>query len=388
MRSAQWRKRLPPGRESAMRLDRTNTTAIGRWWWTVDRLNLSALLLLIAVGSILVAAGSPPVAKRLDLPGFYFVHRHQVFLLIGLAAMLFVSLLPPVAIRRIAVVGFCGSIVLMMLLPFVGVETKGAHRWMDIGGISVQPSEFMKPCFAIVMAWICAENQRRIDFPGYRLAIALYLLSALLLVIQPDIGMTLTVTAIWGVQLFMAGLPMFWVVIFGVGALAGLFTAYNVFPHVAKRIDAFLDPAAGDNYQVGRSLEAFKSGGWFGRGPGEGEVKLTLPDSHTDFIFSVAGEEFGVIVCILIVGLFAFIVLRGLSRVWKETDLFVVLAVAGLLTEFGVQSVINMGVAVSLLPAKGMTLPFLSYGGSSVVAMAVAMGMVLALTRRRYGTVR
>jgi cell division protein FtsW len=368
-----------------MQLDRTNTTFLGRWWWTVDRLNLLALLLLIALGSILVTAGSPPVAKRLDLPAFYFVHRHHVFLLLGLATMLAVSVLPTVMIRRIGVVGFCASLVMMVLVLFIGTQTKGAHRWIDLAGLSIQPSEFMKPCFAIVMAWVCAENQRRIDFPGYRVGIGLYLVVALLLVLQPDIGMTLTVTAMWGMQVFLAGLPLFWVLMMVALAMAGIFGAYHVFPHVAKRINNFLDPTAGDNYQIGRSLEAFKSGGLLGRGPGEGHVKQVLPDSHTDFIFAVAGEEFGIIVCLLIIGLFAFVVLRGLSRVHKENDLFVVLAVAGLLTQFGIQSVINMGVAVNLFPAKGMTLPFLSYGGSSVIAIALGMGMMLALTKRRFG---
>ena len=371
-----------------MRLDRTDTSIFGRWWWTVDRYNLFALLLLIAVGSILVAAGSPPVARRLDLPPFYFVHRHEIFLLIGLFVMFVVSLLSPVMIRRLAVVGFSASIVLMMLLPFFGVETKGAHRWIEFGGLSIQPSEFMKPCFAIVMAWVCAENHRRVNFPGYRIAIGLFLLVVLLLVIQPDIGMTLTVTVMWAIQLFLAGLPFVWVFVMAVMSIVGLFGAYHIFPHVARRVDSFLDPAAGDNYQISRSLEAFKSGGLLGRGPGEGEVKQSLPDSHTDFIFSVAGEEFGVIACLLILSLFAFIVLRGLSRVWQENDLFVVLGVAGVLTQFGIQSVINMGVAVNLFPAKGMTLPFLSYGGSSVVAIALGMGMMLALTRRKYGQQR
>jgi cell division protein FtsW len=371
-----------------MRLDRTNTSAISRWWWTIDRLNLIALVILIALGAVLVTAGSPPVAKRLDLPAFYFVHRHHVFLALGFLAMVAASLLPPVAVRRVAVMGFCASIVLLVLVPFIGVQIKGAHRWIDIAGISIQPSEFMKPCFAVVIAWICAENQRRVNFPGYRVAIGLYIFVALLLVIQPDIGMTITVTAMWGIQLFLAGLPMFWVLVLGGCAVMGLFGAYFAFPHVAKRIDSFLDPAAGDNYQIGKSIEAFKSGGILGRGPGEGLIKQSLPDSHTDFIFSVAGEEFGVIVCILIVGVFCFVVLRGLSRVWKETDLFVVLAVAGLLAQFGVQAVINMGVAVNLFPAKGMTLPFLSYGGSSVVAIGFGMGMMLALTKRKYGNRR
>ncbi len=368
-----------------MRLDRTNTSIFGRWWWTVDRLNLFALLMLVVLGSILVTAGSPPVAKRLDLPAFYFVHRHQIFLFLGLVVMLFVSLLPSTLIRRIAVIGFSASIVMMVLLPFLGTEVKGAHRWLTVAGVSIQPSEFMKPFFAVVMAWVCAENQRRVDFPGYKLAIAIYLLVAFLLIMQPDFGMTMTVSAIWGVQLFLAGLPMLWVMIIGVLGIVGIFGAYFALPHVAKRINSFLDPSSGDNYQISRSLDAFKNGGIFGKGPGEGEVKQSLPDSHTDFIFAVAGEEFGVIVCLLIVGLFAFIVLRGLIRVWRENDLFMVLAVAGILTQFGIQAVINMGVAVNLLPAKGMTLPFLSYGGSSVIAMAIGMGIVLAFTRKKYG---
>lgn len=368
-----------------MRLDRTNTTIFGRWWWTVDRLNLFALTLLIVIGSILVTAGSPPVAKRLDLPEFYFVHRHQVFLLMGMAVMLGVSLLPPVALRRLAVLGFIASLGLMVLVPFMGAQTKGAHRWIDIAGVSIQPSEFMKPCFAIVMAWVCSENHRRVDFPGYRVAIAIYAVVVLLLLVQPDIGMTLTITTVWAIQLFLGGLPFLWVFVMILTGIAAMFGAYHFFPHVARRINNFLDPAEGDNYQIARSLEAFQNGGILGRGPGEGEVKQFLPDSHTDFIFAVAGEEFGVIACLLILGLFAFVVLRGLVRVREENDLFVVLAVAGVLVQFGIQAVINMGVAVNLFPAKGMTLPFLSYGGSSVVAIGLGMGMMLALTRRRFG---
>lgn len=371
-----------------MRLDRTNQSLFGRWWWTVDKANLFAILLLIVLGFILVTAGSPPVAKRLDLPSFYFVYRHYIFLILGIAVIIVVSMLPAVAMRRLAVLGFVCSIGLMFLVPLIGVETKGAHRWIDLAGFSIQPSEFMKPCFAIVMAWICAENHRRVDFPGYRIAIGLYVIVVLLLLVQPDIGMTITVSSMWATQLFLAGLPMLWVFILGGCGVAGIIAAYYVFPHVAKRIDGFLDPTAGDNYQISRSLEAFRNGGILGRGPGEGEVKQTLPDSHTDFIFAVAGEEFGVIFCMLIIGLFAFIVLRGLSRVWKENDIYAVLAVAGVLTQFGVQAIINMGVAVKLLPAKGMTLPFLSYGGSSVLAVALGMGFMLCLTRRRYGAVR
>ncbi len=368
-----------------MRLDRTNTSLIGRWWWTVDRLNLSALIILMILGSILVAAGSPPVAKRLDLPGFHFVHRHHMFLGLSFVVMLVVSLFSPVMIRRMAMIGFVASIVLLMLVPFMGMETKGAHRWINLMGLSLQPSEFMKPFFAVVMAWVCAENHKRIDFPGYKIAIGLYMIVVTLLIIQPDFGMTLTVTAMWGIQLFLGGLPMFWVLLLIGCGIAGIFGAYNMFPHVAKRINNFLDPAEGDNYQISRSLEAFRNGGLFGKGPGEGTVKQTLPDSHTDFIFAVAGEEFGVILCLMILALFGFVVLRGLSRVRAENDLFIMLTVAGLLTQFGIQAFVNMGVAVNLLPAKGMTLPFLSYGGSSVIAIGMGMGVMLALTRRRYG---
>ncbi len=368
-----------------MRLDRTNTSTVGRWWWTIDKVNLLVLLLIMAIGLVLVVAGSPPVAKRLELPPFYFVHKHYIFLFIGVVVMIITSMFPPVMIRRLATLGLAASIFLMMLVPLFSEQTKGAHRWINLLGISVQPSEFMKPFFAVVIAWICSESQRRVDFPGYRVAIGLYVLVVLLLLVQPDLGMTITVSIMWAFQLFLAGLPMLWVIIIIVMGIAGAVGAYHMFPHVAKRVNSFLDPAAGDNYQIAKSLEAFRNGGIFGRGPGEGEVKQFLPDSHTDFIFAVAGEEFGAMVCLVILCLFAFVVLRALSRVWKENDLFIVLAVAGIVTQFGMQAVINMGVAVNLFPAKGMTLPFLSYGGSSVVAIALGMGMMLALTRKRFG---
>lgn len=371
-----------------MRLDRTDNSAFGRWWWTVDRLTLIALVTLVALGAVMVAAASPPVAHRLNLPTFYFVKRHQVFLFAGLCVMLAVSLLSPVAVRRLAVVGFAISVGLMALVPFMGAEVKGAHRWIELGGFSLQPSEFMKPCFAVVMAWVCAEKNRRVSFPGNKVAIALYAVVVALLLAQPDFGMTLTVTAMWSIQFFLAGLPFVWVAALGFGGGVGVLGAYHFFPHVAKRINSFLDPSSGDNYQVAKSLEAFGSGGALGRGPGEGQVKQFLPDSHTDFVFSVAGEEFGMIACMLIVALFAFVVLRSITRVWQENDMFVVLSVAGISVLFGVQAVVNMGVAMSLLPAKGMTLPFLSYGGSSVLAIALGMGMLLALTRRRYGAAR
>jgi cell division protein FtsW len=368
-----------------MRLSRTNTSMVGRWWWTVDRYTLIALAILIGIGAVLVTAASPPVAERIGLDRFYFVKRQMVFLVLSCAVMFGISLLDEVQVRRLAVIGFLGSMLLMLLVPFIGFEVKGASRWIYIAGISIQPSEFMKPCMAVVTAWIFSEGLKTPGFPGYRVATALYAFVVLLLLLQPDFGMTVTVSVVWGAQFFLAGLPFVYVIgLLALGA-AGIFGAYHFFSHVQARIDRFLDPSSGDNYQVAKSLEAFQNGGVLGQGPGEGIVKLHLPDSHTDFVFAVAGEEFGMILCLMIIALFAFIVLRGFSRVWKGRDMFVMLSVVGLLTQFGIQAVINMGVAVNMLPAKGMTLPFLSYGGSSLMAVALGMGMVLALTRLRYG---
>lgn len=368
-----------------MRLNRTNTTTVGRWWWTVDRYTLVALVVLVGIGAILVTAASPAVAERIGLDRFYFVKRQILFLVLSCAVMFGISLLNEVQVRRLAVVGFIGSLFLMLILPFVGYEVKGATRWVYIAGLSVQPSEFMKPCMAVVMAWIFSEGLKTPGFPGYRVAIGMYAFCVLLLLIQPDVGMAVTISVVWGIQFFLAGLPVIFVVILMVLGVAGAFAAYHIFSHVQARIDRFLDPASGDNYQVAKSLEAFQNGGILGQGPGEGRVKLHLPDSHTDFVFAVAGEEFGMILCLMIIALFAFIVLRGFWRVWNGRDLFIMLAVVGLLSQFGIQAVINMGVAVNMLPAKGMTLPFLSYGGSSLMAIALGMGMVLALTRLRYG---
>ncbi len=369
----------------SLSFDRTNTSLLGRWWWTVDRVGLFALLALIAIGAVLVTAASPPVAARIGLPHYYFVTRQQVFLLLSVGVLIVTSMLREQEIRRMATIGCLASLALMALLPFFGAETKGAQRWINIAGFSVQPSEFLKPCFAVVVAWMFAERRRTVGFPGYRIAIALYALVAFLLIIQPDIGMTMTVSAMFGAQMFLAGLPWLWVVTMGLTGIGGIFLAYLYLPHVTQRIDGFLHPGLTDNYQVEKSLEAFASGGLFGRGPGEGAVKWSIPDSHTDFIFSVAGEEFGAIVCLLIITLYGLIVLRGIWCMRHEENAFVLLAAAGILVQFGVQAVINMGVAVHVLPAKGMTLPFLSYGGSSLLAMAMGMGIWLGLTRRRFG---
>lgn len=366
---------------------RTDRSVLGRWWWTVDRWTLAALAGLMAIGALLILAVSPAAASRIGgLGSFQLAERQMVFLSLALAVLIGVSLLDPRSLRRMAVLGLLASYALLGLTLLVGVEIKGATRWLSVGGLSFQASEFAKPFFAVVVAWMLAASKTEPGVPGTRIAIGLWLLLVALLLLQPDVGQTFVVTAVWGIQLFMAGLPMLWIVMLGLAGLGGLVGAYFTLPHVAARIDGFLDPESGDRYQIERSMDAFMNGGLLGRGPGEGTVKLLLPDAHSDFIFAVAGEEFGALACLLILGLFAFIVLRGFARLVQENNLFVVLACAGLLAQFGLQALINMASSLHLMPTKGMTLPFLSYGGSSILALAVGMGMVLGLTRRRSST--
>lgn len=362
---------------------RTDRSVLGRWWWTIDRWTLAALITLLLSGVVLIMAASPPVADRIGADAFHFVRRHFVFLVPAIAVMLAMSLLGPQGVRRVAVLILIVSIGLLVVTPLVGSEIKGARRWISFGSFSLQVSEFVKPALAVVAAWLFAEAKRSPGFPGYWVSAILAAIVVALLVWQPDFGMAATVVTIWGGQLFLAGLPLIFVVgLVGLGA-AGMIAGYTLLPHVRDRIDRFLDPASGDSYQVDTAMRAFESGGVLGRGPGEGVVKDVLPDAHSDFIFAVAGEEFGLVACLLLLALFAFIALRGFTRLSGERDLFVMLAVAGLLIQFTMQAIVNMGVSLQLLPATGMTLPFVSYGGSSLLGMAIGMGMMLALTRRR-----
>ena len=367
---------------------RTDQSVMGRWWWTVDRWTLVALAMLIGVGALLVTAASPSVADRIHVPTFYFVIHQGIMLVPTLMLMFGVSLLTPRSVRRLAFGMFAVFFVLTGLTLFVGSEIKGATRWIALGPLSLQPSEFLKPAFAVVSAWLFArQHAARADghfFPGYFLAILVYGAVLVVLMLQPDFGMTFVCTAIWFAEFFLAGLPIVFVLALAVMGVGGLVGAYFIFPHVASRVDRFLDPASGDTYQVDRSLEAFIHGGLTGTGPGQGTVKLSLPDAHADFIFAVAGEELGLAATLFIVALFGFIVLRGFARALKDTDLFVVLAVGGLFTQFGLQALVHMGSSLHLLPAKGMTLPFISYGGSSLLALGIGTGMALALTRVRY----
>jgi cell division protein FtsW len=366
-------------------LGRTDRSVVGRWWWTVDRWTLLILLLTMAVGIVLIMAASPAVAERIGLDSFHFVRRQLLYLVPALIALFGMSLLPGLWVRRIAVVGFALSLVLLVGTLIGGESIKGARRWIDFGGFVLQPSEFAKPTFAVFAAWMLAQRVNQPGFPGYALATAAAGVLVVLLLLQPDVGMTLVVLCVWVTQMFLAGIPMFVVAAIAAVGAAGAVGAYALFPHVAGRIDRFLDPSSGDTFQIDASLNAFGNGGLFGTGPGEGIVKSILPDAHADFIFAVAGEELGLFASLAVVVLFAILVLRGLVRLLRETDLFVVLASAGILVQIGLQAVINMGVNVRLLPAKGMTLPFISYGGSSLLALAIGMGIVLALTRRRPG---
>lgn len=362
---------------------RADTSVVSQWWWTIDRALLTAIMSLIVFGIVLIAAASPPVAERIGLNQYHFLLRHLTFLVPALFAFFITSLLSPRNVWRLASLVFAGSMIAMIAVLIVGTEIKGAQRWINLPGFSLQPSEFIKPAFAICAAWMIAHQKDKPGFPGYKITGAMFALVVGLLLLQPDLGMTAVVTVTMGTQAVLAGLP--WMLIFLLLGLAigGAFTAYHSFDHVQSRVDRFLNPAAGDTYQIDKSLQAIENGGLFGAGPGQGVVKLDIPDAHADFIFAVAVEELGFfLICILII-LFTFVLLRGLHRIMDSSDMFVILAVGGLLTMFGLQSVIHMGSNLSLLPTKGMTLPFISYGGSSLISVAFAMGAVLALTRKQ-----
>lgn len=364
---------------------RTDNSLVGRWWWTVDRWLLAAVAVLATLGGVLTLAASPAVAERVGLDTYHFAVRQLLFLPFAFAVMMGVSMLTPKGIRRLALILFAGSIVAIVMTLLSGVEIKGAIRWLHIGKFTLQPSEFIKPCFAVLAAWLFSRHCLDERFPGHWIASVLFLLIVGLLVLQPDIGMSVVVAAVWAVQFFLAGMPLVLVGVLAVVFLGGSVAAYLFFTHVQRRVDQFLNPVAGEGYQVGRALEALRDGGLFGRGPGEGRIKEQLPDAHADFILAVAAEEFGLIVCLLLVALFAGIVIRGLSGAFRDNDLFVMLAVGGLTVQFALQSLINMASTLHMIPPKGMTLPFISYGGSSTLAIGITLGMILALTRKRPG---
>lgn len=365
-------------------VSRAEPSLSGRWWWSIDRVILGALVALMVSGVVLLMAGGPPVAERLGLSTFHFVNRQAFFLLAALAIFIGVSFMTPRQVRRAALLIFVCSLAMVVATLYLGIEVKGARRWLTLGPIgSVQPSEFLKPAFVVLAAWAFAEGTRRPDLPGTLMAFLLLPVTITPLVLQPDFGQTILISLVWCGLFFVAGLHWFWVMgLGGIGAF-GLLVAYQLVPHVRARIERFMDKGSGDTFQIDTALESFAQGGWLGKGPGEGTVKRILPDAHTDFIFAVTAEEFGIVICIALVALFAVIVLRALIVAQKTEDAFVRLAVTGLSLLFGIQAAINMMVNLHMMPAKGMTLPFISYGGSSLISLALGTGFLLALTRKR-----
>jgi cell division protein FtsW len=364
-------------------ISREVRTPLSDWWWTVDKPLLGAIFALMLSGVILSLAASPPVATRIGLDPFHFFGRHVLFLAPAFIVLIGVSFLSPRQIRRTALIVFAVSVLLIMATLLFGAEVKGSRRWITIVGLNIQASESAKPAFVVVAAWLFAESTKRPEMPATSMALGLLLLLVALLVMEPDFGQTMLILMVWGALFFIAGMRMIWVLGLAGAAAAGLFSAYLFVPHVAGRIKRFMNPASGDTFQVDTAMEAFFNGGWFGLGPGEGIAKRSLPDSHTDFVFAVAAEEFGIILCLMLLALYAFVVIRALSRAYASEDMFARFAASGLAILFGVQGAINMAVNLQLIPAKGMTLPFISYGGSSIISLAYGVGMMLALTRLR-----
>ncbi|OYU39723.1 MAG: cell division protein FtsW [Pseudorhodobacter sp. PARRP1] len=363
---------------------RVSEPVIPRWWRTIDKWSLTAVLVLFAIGLLLGLAASVPLAERNGLDPYYYVTRQAFFGGMALAAIFGVSMLSPAMVRRLGVLGFALSFFALMMLPIFGTDFgKGAIRWFSFGFASVQPSEFLKPGFMVVIAWLTASSQDLNGPPGKFISFALTVTVVLFLAFQPDFGQAMLVLFGWGVIYFVSGAPMILIVtVMGLTGVGG-FAAYHSSEHFARRIDGFLNSDVDPRSQMGYATSAIQEGGFFGVGVGEGQVKWTLPDAHTDFIIAVAAEEYGLVLVLVIIALYATVVVRSLIRLTRERDPFTRLAGTGLACIFGVQAMINMGVAVRLLPAKGMTLPFVSYGGSSVIAAGITVGMLLAMTRAR-----
>ncbi len=355
-----------------------------KWWRTVDKWTISCVLMLFGIGILLGLAASVPLAERNGFAAFHYVQRQGVFGGLALVAMFFTSLMSPTLVRRLAVLGFVCAFVALALLPFFGTDFgKGATRWYSLGFASVQPSEFLKPGFVVVAAWLLAAGQDIGGPPGRLWSFMLTVTIVLMLALQPDFGQACLVLFGWGVMYFVAGAPMILLLCLAGAVILGGTIAYNSSEHFARRIDGFLSTEVDPTTQLGYATNAIREGGFFGVGVGEGTVKWSLPDAHTDFIIAVAAEEYGLVLVLVIIALYATIVFRSLMRLMRERDPFIRLAGCGLAATFGVQAMINMGVAVRLLPAKGMTLPFVSYGGSSLIAGGIAVGMLLAFTRSR-----
>ena len=367
-----------------MMFSRAEKTPLAEWWWSIDRELLGALILLMTCGMVLSFAASPPVAERLGLSPWHFIIRHAMFCVPALGVMIVTSFLSHRQARIWALVTLVVSVLLLWATLRFGTEVKGARRWISFAGQSLQPSEFVKPAFAVLGAWLFSESMIHKNVPGRILASLIMLAIVGGLLLQPDIGQTALVLATWAVLLFLSGIS--WFIIFGLagGAALLLFGAYMFFPHFSRRIDTFLNPEGGGNtYQIDRALQSLLEGGWFGRGPGESIAKKLIPDAHADYVFSAAAGEFGILFCLVLVALIAFIVLRAMMGAQRQTSLFARLAASTLAIQFAMQSGINLAVNLNLIPPKGMTLPFVSYGGTSMIAIAFGMGLMLAFTRTK-----
>ncbi|MBX3483179.1 putative peptidoglycan glycosyltransferase FtsW [Phenylobacterium sp.] len=376
----------PNSHSHAHAFPRSDRSPLGVWWWTVDRWMLGVVAILIGVGVVISFAASPAAAMRMNIGDpFHFAVRQCVFAAGAIAILISVSMLDVKGIRRAAFFIWIAAIAVMIALPFIGHNAKGATRWIEFGGFTFQPSEYMKPALVILVAWMFAEGQKGQGVPGVSIAFGLFAVSVGLLLIQPDVGQTVLITVAFGAAFWMAGVPISWVMGLGAVAVAGLSSTYFLFPHVQSRVDRFFSPEKADTHQVDAAAVAQAAGGLFGRGPGEGVMKRKVPDLHTDFAYSVGAEEFGLLFSIVIVSLFAFVVVRGLMRAMKLNDPFEQVAAAALFVLVGQQAIINLAVNLNMMPTKGMTLPFISYGGSSMLASGLTMGLALALTRRRPG---
>ncbi len=362
---------------------RSSSNMLANWWWTVDKILLIAISFLLLCGVVLSMSASPAVAKLKNLASYHFVYKQAFFMCVAIGTILFFSMMGLKWTRRLAILGYVGAIFLLVLTMFFGVEIKGAKRWLDFG-TRIQPSEFVKPVFIILTAWMFEIQRKYKNFPGFWASIGLLGITCLLLLKQPDYGMTIVVVTVWLAQVFLSGIPMKTIVILGVLALLLFIGAYFALPHVQVRIDGLISGIFGGSpqEQVKRSLDAFENGGFFGVGVGEGVVKWHIPDAHTDFIFPVAGEEFGMFVCLMIVIAYAVVVIRSMKLAYRENNMFLVLSICGLAISFGLQALVNMASTIQLGPTKGMALPLISYGGSSLLGASIGVGMLLALTRK------
>ncbi len=363
--------------------DRNALSPITKWWLDIDKTNFLIVIGIIVFGLMMTASSSPAIAKRLDVDKFFFLRKQMSFTVIALFLLVSISFLDQERIKLFSIIGLAATIILLIAVLLFGLEAKGARRWLSIAGFTLQPSEFAKTFFVIFNAYILQKYNSERWTLKYGISFALFALIAVLLILQPDFGMTITLSALWFTQLFLYGLPMMLVIVFVIIGLMGAVTAYIALPHVEDRINKFLD-ADGKNYQVERSIDAFVNGSFFGQGPGNGVVKKFIPDAHTDFVFAVIGEEYGVLTCIMIVVLFAYLITRLIKFALDEENMFIYLSLFGLMMQFTIQVIVNMGASLRLLPAKGMTLPFISYGGSSMIAMSICFGLILAFTKRKY----